>query len=182
MKDIVNWLINAATIANPIATLIAPIIYVWLNVWLIERKNQPVATPDVNQLKKRSHRIGPWLSRILRSPLIVPPILFLANVANFIYYAHRYYDLPVTGKAVVNLSFPVVGIILSTALMLHLSLASRVDVLASKEAIRGTVETLQTVVDQAKNMRIDMEAMVKSKRQAARRQSKREGKAKDATR
>lgn len=70
--NIDHWLI----IAVIISTLIAPII----GVYAAFRINQPKPSPEANQPKNRSQRIGGWLDRLFQSPWILPPSIALLDI------------------------------------------------------------------------------------------------------
>jgi hypothetical protein len=102
-----NWLMIVLIISTFIATLIAPI----LQLFVKSRINQPKPTPEPSQPKNRIHRIGGWLMRFFTSRLKLVEIVGLASpffaMLYPIYYLRKYLldPAPITRSRVFIISW-----------------------------------------------------------------------------
>jgi len=79
-----------------IAVLIAPSLAELVKA----RMSQPKPSPDINQPKNLSQRIGGWVIEFISSPFLFPPLLIAVNIVILLFEVRRYSRVPVTIMAV----------------------------------------------------------------------------------
>ena len=110
-----NWL----TIAVVISTLIAPILGKLVDS---RASDHPKPTPEANQPKNLSHRIGGLIIRVVNSPWLIPPFLILLNIYSVLSELRK--ATPITRWTVYIISTAVAGIWYGCVLM-NLNLAAQ---------------------------------------------------------
>jgi hypothetical protein len=115
-----NWLPIAISIANTIATLIGPL----LVLFVASRMNQSKPTPEVKQPKKRTQIIGGWLRRAFSSIWVVP--LFGIVISIFVLRSEFRRATPVTGWVIFEISFTTASIFYNLALIFIISITRQI--------------------------------------------------------
>jgi formate hydrogenlyase subunit 3/multisubunit Na+/H+ antiporter MnhD subunit len=98
-----NWLMIALIITSFIAQLIAPT----LAELVKSRINQPKPTPDPNQPKNLSQRIGGWVIQASLSPWVLPPLAIAIDIWILVLQVRNVG--PITRGSVVAMSTAVAG-------------------------------------------------------------------------